>query len=149
EEDTYYFYGDSQGNYIVNFSVETLARYEIGGHNLEIQISKANYTFESIFFSFNIELPVDQYFNIPYLYWIFIGSTALLVSSVVVTNRIIKNARIPLFVKQLLKTKKIINKDGEILIPEIAMERNEEYVDKYRHLWTELDLDLEKIMEEK
>jgi len=149
EEDTYYFYGDSQGNYIVNFSVETLARYEIGGHNLEIQISKANYTFESIFISFNIELPVDQYFNIPYLYWIFIGSTALLVSSVVVTNRIIKNARIPLFVKQILKTKKIINKEGEILIPEIAMERNEEYVDKYRHLWTELDLDLEKIMEEK
>ena len=133
----------------MNFSAEILSQYEIGAHNLEIQISKANYTFESIYISFDIDLPVDKYFNMPYLYWLFIGATALFVSSVMVTNRLIKNARIPLFVKQLLKTKKVISKEQEILVPIIAMERKEEYIDKYRQLWNELDLNLEEILEDK
>lgn len=146
--DYYHYTGNGLGEYLINFSSDTLAKYDVGTYTLEIQISKTNYSFTPIFISFNIELPVDQYFNVPYLYWIFIGATAFLVSSVVVTNRIIKNAKIPLFVKQLLRTKKLIAKNKDIEDPIITLERNEEYIEFYRHYWDEMDIDLTKQMEE-
>lgn len=143
------FSGDELGSYEIKFSPTILKTYEIGTYNLEIQILKTNYTFDPIYISFAVSLPVDQYLHIPYLYWIIVGGTAVLVTSIAVANQMIKRANIPLFLRQLRKTKKLIIKEKEIGDPILTISRNDEYYEKYHHLWSELDLDLKEIMGDK
>jgi len=144
----YRFYGNDQGVYNINFSSEILSNYDVGTYNLNVEIQKTNYTFTPIHISLTISLPVDPYLNIPYLYWIIIIGTAVLVTSVTITRRIIKNARIPQFLRQLQKTKKIIKKNSEIIDPIITSTREDEFLNRFGHLWEELGLDPTEFREE-
>ena len=134
--------------YNINFSSEVLSTYDVGTYNLNVEIQKTNYTFTPIHISLTISLPVDPYLNIPYLYWIIIIGTAILVTSVTITRRIIKNARIPQFLRQLQKTKKIIKKNSEIIDPIITGTREDELLNRFGHLWEELGLDFKEYREE-
>jgi hypothetical protein len=144
----YEFHGNDQGQYSINFTAETLGTYDVGTYNLRVEIQKTNYTFTPIYISLTISLPVDQYLNIPYLYWIIFGATALFVTSVTIGNRLVKLANIPPFMKKLYKTKKLIKKNKEITDPMVTQTQKDEFLERFGQLWKDLNLDLADFTEE-
>jgi len=144
----YSFYGNDQGQYNINFTAETLGTYDVGTYNLRVEIQKTNYTFTPIHLSLTISLPVDQYLNIPYLYWIIFGATALFVTSVTIGNRLVKLANIPPFMKKLYRTKKLIKKGKEIVDHVVTDSQKDEFLERFGQLWKDLNLDLNDFTEE-
>jgi len=153
------FYEDAPntGRYTIIINEDVLTPLELEtAYTLTIYILKANYTADTsipngieaypIEIAVTLTLPVDPYIGIPYMYWQIIAITIAIMIGIYATSAAIKNARIPMIIKVMKRTEKIIS--GKKSMPEgrVTKTMEEDLVDKYSKDWQLLDLNLRNIM---
>ncbi|MHA1674455.1 MAG: hypothetical protein ACTSYI_12615 [Promethearchaeota archaeon] len=113
-----------------------------------ISIQKANYTIDSFDITISVTPPefVVGSVGVPKIF-VYIGATvALLAIAIAGTTRYIRYARIPLIVKQIDSTKKLMGGNKTISDENLTNTYEEEIIELYHEAWDMLDLDLKEIL---
>ncbi|TFH29966.1 MAG: hypothetical protein E4G98_02925 [Promethearchaeota archaeon] len=113
-----------------------------------ISIQKTNYTIADQTITISItppEFTVGQ-FGVPRIFVYIGGAVALLAIAIAGTTRYIRYARIPLIVKQIESTRKLIAGNKTISDENLTSTYEEEMIELYHDAWDMLDLDLTKII---
>ncbi len=113
-----------------------------------ISIQKANYTIDPFDITISVTPPEFVVGNVglPKIF-VYIGaSVALLAIAIAGTNQYIRYARIPLIVKQINSTKKLMGGNKTITDENLTNTYEEEIIELYHDAWDMLDLDLKKII---
>jgi hypothetical protein len=139
------------GRYDIVFSAEDLAALTVNEPVLlRIAIIKENYTLSSLdeFYEIvlTVTLPVDPYLGIPYMYWMIIGATVAIMIGALGISKAIQNARIPLVIKQIDSTVKLIKGNKAIETGRITLTVEEEIAERLAGDWRLLGLDLKGIL---
>jgi hypothetical protein len=112
-------------------------------------LSLANYTTAIVRINLNVGLPVDPWLGIPYEYWLIIGVTIGAMVAIYAISKGIQNARIPMIIKQIELTRKLITGKKSISNEKITVSQEEDFVERYGNDWRILDLDLASIIHPK
>ncbi len=150
---TYNFVEDTPGHY--TYTIDTTAEefqalFAADTNQAVIQITKANYTVSEIDITISVTPPEFQVGSvaIPRIFVYIGGSVALVAIAIAGVVRAVKIANIPLVIKQIDKTKKIIQKNNVMEDDNIMKSFEEDMEDLYGDAWKVLDLDLLKILTE-
>jgi hypothetical protein len=136
------------GQYLISFDQATLELFPVGAYSMKVFIELENYTTTEFNIAFEISLPVDPYLGVPYLYWMIIGAVSIAFIGIALTNRAIRIARIPIYIKQIDATKKLMVKEKtlDLSAGPLSVTRDGEIVELFRKKWELLDLNLESVL---
>lgn len=134
---------DTPGMYTCAIPVSELKKLNIGeSYPATITFVKTNYTDYSFSIQVRIDLPVDPYFGIPYIYWIIIAVSIGAFISIMVIRHSIIQAKVPIIIKKIDYAAKLIQKKRSVPDKKLALSYNEEVYRQFRQDWSILDLDI-------
>lgn len=116
--------------------------------NATITLTKTNYTIAPQEITISITPPEFTVgsVSVPRIFVYIGGAVALLAIAVAGTTRYIRYARIPMIIKQIDRTRKLISGGKVIADENLTQSYEEEIVELYEDAWEILDLDLNKIL---
>jgi hypothetical protein len=139
--------GDELGVYVITLTPDDLELLEADEtYSLEISIAKTNYSTTVVTIALQVGLPVDPLLGWAYRYWMIMGVSIGAMVSIYGSYAYIKYANIPMIIKQINKTRKIISGKQSIVEAVVTTTEKGEIYELFAKDWEELDLDLEKIL---
>ncbi|WP_457557218.1 hypothetical protein [Candidatus Harpocratesius sp.] len=113
-----------------------------------ITVEKANYTIAPFDITISVTPPEFTVggVGVPKIFVYIGGSVALIAIAIAGTTRYIRYARIPLIIKQIDKTKKMISGNKVISDENLTKTYEEEISDRFKDYWELLDLDITSIL---
>jgi len=135
------------GLYIITLTPDDLELLEADEtYSLEISIAKTNYSTAVVTIALQVGLPVDPLVVWAYRYWMIMGVSIGAMVSIYGSYAYIKYANIPMIIKQINKTRKIISSKNSIVDAVVTTSEKGEIYERFAADWEEMDLDLEKIL---
>ncbi|MHA1339693.1 MAG: hypothetical protein ACTSRZ_08355 [Promethearchaeota archaeon] len=133
----------SAGIYKVQIPANEVKKLKVGeSYTAYIQFSKVNYTDNTFAVKIRIDLPVDPWFGIPWVYWgIIIGISAGFFIFIYVRKQILLK-QVPVILRRIDKMIKIISKKRPAPDMKWALSPEEEKYAKFSRLWKSLKLDM-------
>lgn len=134
---------ETPGTYSCAIPVSELKKLNIGeSYPAFITLIKTNYTDYTFSIQVRIDLPVDPYFGIPYIYWIIIAVSIGTFIVIMVVRHSIIQAKVPIIIKKIDYAAKLIQKKRTAPDKKLALSYNEEIYRQFRQDWSTLDLDI-------
>jgi hypothetical protein len=142
------FYEDPEvpGRYTARLSADEIGQFDVTSYTVRVEVSKVNYTSHVETFTLAVSFPVDPIFDFPLPYWRLGGIVAAIMASVLILQRSIRYARIPLYVKQLDATRKAITKKKAIPPERLTLQMVDEMAEKYGSRWQYLGLNMKDLI---
>ncbi|MHA1777696.1 MAG: hypothetical protein ACTSWC_13080, partial [Promethearchaeota archaeon] len=113
-----------------------------------ITVTKANYTIAPFDITISVTPPEFTIGNVgvPKIFVYIGGSVALIAVAIAGTTRYIRYARIPLIIKQIDRTKKLISGDKPISDEDLTLSISDEIIERLGDAWEMLDIDPSSIL---